>query len=121
MILPSSSKNIRIRSLQPYVTVNIFLNLSWELLKANNIPFVIRLRKNTYKAAFDQAPGRSYKRIQGKVLGSKVPYKALRKDFYLEGMHLVLVVVKNPKPKAEEPLIYLITDLRESALRTANR
>lgn len=99
-----------------------YIGVEWfKLLKASNIPFVIRLRKNTYKAAFDQAPGRSYKRIQGKVLGSKVPYKALRKDFYLEGMHLALVVVKNPKPNAEEPLIYLITDLRESALRTAHR
>lgn len=99
-----------------------YIGVEWfKLLKASDIPFVIRLRKNTYKAAIDQAPGRSYKRIKDKVLRSKVPYKTLRKDFSLEGMDLALVVVKNPKPKAEEPLIYLITDLQESALRTAQR
>ncbi|MEM9985104.1 MAG: transposase [Bacteroidota bacterium] len=99
-----------------------YIGTKWfKLLKSSNIPFVIRLRKKTYQAAIDQAPGRSYEQIKGKVRRSKVPYKTLRKDFCLEGMDLALVVVKNPKPQADEPLIYLITDLKESALRTALR
>ena len=99
-----------------------YIGIKWfKLLKASGIPFVIRLRKNAYKAAINQAPGRSYASLQGKVRRSKVPYKALKKDFCLEGMDLTFVLVKNPKPSAEEPVIYLITDLKESALRTAYR
>jgi hypothetical protein len=99
-----------------------YIGTEWfKLLKASDIPFVIRLRKNTYKAAINQAPGRSYQDLHGKVRRSKVAYKALRKDFQLEGMNLTLVVVKNPKPDAEEPIIYLITDLKETARRTAYR
>lgn len=99
-----------------------YLGVEWfKLLKASDIHFVIRLRKNTYKAAIDQAPGRSYKLMEAKVRRSKVPYKTMRKDFCREGIDLTWVVVKNPKPTAEEPLIYLITDLQEPALRTAAR
>lgn len=99
-----------------------YIGTEWfKLLKASDIPFVIRLRKNTYKAAINQAPGRSYRDLHGKVLRSKIPYKALRKDFQLEGMSLGFVVIKNPKPEAEEPIIYLITDLKETARRTAYR
>jgi len=36
-------------------------------------------------------------------------------------MSLAWIVIKNPKPDAKELLIYLITDLDEPALRTANR
>ena len=99
-----------------------YLGIEWfKLLKASGIHFVIRLRKNTYKAAIDQAPGRSYQQMEAKVRRSKVSYKTMRKDFCLAGMDLAWVVVKNPKPTADEPLIYLITDLKESALRTAAR
>jgi len=99
-----------------------YIGIEWfKFLIASEIPFVIRLRKNTYKTAIDQAPGRSYRELHNKVRRSKVAYKALSKDFTLEGMDLSFVVVKNPKPDADEPIIYLITNLKESARQTAYR
>lgn len=45
----------------------------------------------------------------------------LGKSFFLEGMLLNFVVLKNRKRDADDPLIYLVTSLREPARSVADR
>lgn len=57
------------------------------------IDFIIRLKGGTYKEAVDQAGGRSYVGLRGKVKHSKVASKVLNKPFLLKGMLLNFVVI----------------------------
>lgn len=91
-----------------------YIGIKWiKFLQANQIDFLIRLRHKTYKAAIDQAQGKSYEALKGKVLRSKKPTKALGKHFEMEGLKLFFVVAKSPKAKPKEPLIFLITNLQD--------
>ena len=54
-------------------------------------------------------------------LRSKVASKILSKPFVLEEMLLNFVVLKNRRQDAEEPLVYLVTNLQESARTIADR
>lgn len=89
-----------------------YIGVKWaKFLNDNQIYFIIRLRHKTYKEAIDQAEGKSYEALKGKVLRSKKPYKALGKTFQLGGMQLYFVVAKNPKATPKDPVIFLMTNL----------
>ena len=88
-------------------------------LKENNIGFVIRLRKKNYKEAMNAAEGKSYGTLERKALRSRKAGKAVGKMIFLQGQRFTFVIVKNPKPDAEEPLIYLLSTLEETPARIA--
>jgi hypothetical protein len=64
--------------------------------------------------------GPSYDKFVGKVRRSKIPHKAARKRFFLNGLLLYMVAVKNPDPKAKEPVILLVTNLGWPACAVAD-
>jgi hypothetical protein len=88
-------------------------------LKENNIDFVIRLRKKNYKEAVNAAEGKSYGTLERKALRSRKAGKAVGKKILLQGQSFTFVIVKNPKPDAAEPLIYLLSTLEETPARIA--
>ena len=99
-----------------------YIGTKWfKHLLDNEIDFIIRLRSGTYKEAVDQSEGRNYEQLRSKVKRSKVAGKVLGKSFFLEGMLLNFVVLKNRKRDADDPLIYLVTSLREPARSVADR
>ena len=99
-----------------------YIGTRWfKYLLDNEISFIIRLKSGTYREVVDQANGRSYKGLCSKVKRSKVASKILSKPFVLEEMLLNFVVLKNRRQDAEEPLVYLVTNLQESARTIADR
>lgn len=99
-----------------------YIGTAWfKFLLDNEIDFIIRLKSGTYKEAVDQAEGRNYEGLRGKVKRSKVASKILSKPFILEEMLLNFVVLKNRKQQAEEPLVYLVTNLQEPARTIADK
>lgn len=97
-----------------------YIGEDWfSFLKENNIDFVIRLRKKNYKEAVNAAAGKSYGSIERKLLRSRKVGKTLGKAILLQGHCFSFVVLKNPKPDAAEPLIYLLSSLEEAPARIA--
>jgi hypothetical protein len=88
-------------------------------LKEHHIDFVIRLRKKNYKEAVNAAEGKKYSAMEKKALNSRIAGKALGKKIFLQGQRFTFVVFKNPKPNAEEPLIYLLSTLEEAPAKIA--
>lgn len=99
-----------------------YIGTVWfKYLLDNEIDFIIRLKSGTYKEAVDQAEGRSYEGLRGKVKRSKVASKILSKPFVLKDMLLNFIVLKNRKQDAEEPLVYLVTNLQQPARTIADK
>lgn len=91
-----------------------YIGVEWaKFLTSNEIPFVIRLRHKAYKESINQASGKSYEELKAKALRSKKPAKTLGKHFCLEGLPLFFVVAKSPKQNPKEPLIFLMTNIKE--------
>lgn len=88
-------------------------------LKENNIDFVIRLKKKNYKEAVNAAEGKSYGTLERKALRSRKAGKAVGKKILLQGQSFTFVIIKNPKPDASEPLIYLLSTLEEMLAQIA--
>lgn len=83
-------------------------------LKNNQINFVIRLRKKNYKQAVDATAGKSYTALEKKASRSRKIGKAVGKTIFLQGQAFTFVVVKNPKKETDEPLIYLLSSLKQA-------
>ena len=89
-----------------------YIGTDWfRYLIDNKIDFVIRLREKAYKAAINEASGKTYDQIRARVLRSKVYYKTVGKWFRLAEMNLQFIAIKNPKHDPKEPVIYLVSNL----------
>ena len=71
------------------------------------------MRKKNYKEAVNAVEGRKYSAMEKKVLKSRVAGKASGKKILIQEQSFTFVVLKNPKPEASEPLIYLLSTLNE--------
>ena len=97
-----------------------YIGIEWfKFLLANDLDFIIRLKKNTYYQYIDAAAGKSAQQMIDKVKRSKVANKSMRKAFNMQGMSLYFVVCKNPDPDAKEDLIFLITNKDQCAAQIA--
>lgn len=93
-----------------------YIGEQWfKFLKDNGFDFVIRSKINAYKDAINAAEGKSVDEMIAKVMRSKKPNKSVRKPFYLNGILLYFVVIKNPKATAKEPVIFLIASINKAA------
>ena len=93
-----------------------YIGVDWfRFLIDSGLQFVIRLKKNVYHDAINASAGKTVEELIQKVKRSKIPHKSVRKAFELEGMQLYFVVSKNPDKNAKEELIFLITNLANSA------
>jgi len=87
-----------------------YIGSDWfKYLKEKNLSFTIRIKKNTYVDAINQAAGKSYQEMIKKVLRSKLPDKAVGKIIELDGIKLHFVVIKNPKKDPKDPVIFLFS------------
>lgn len=97
-----------------------YIGIEWfKFLLANDLDFIIRLKKNTYCQYIDAAEGKSVQQMIDKVKRSKVANKSMRKAFMMQGMSLYFVVCKNPDPNAKEELVFLITNKDQCAAQIA--
>jgi len=98
-----------------------YIGKEWfKFLIDKGINFVIRSKTNAYKADVDAATGKTLSAMVKKVMRSRIPHKAVRKAFFLNGMKLYIVVVKNPKKNAKEPYLLLITNMDKPAVTIAH-
>lgn len=88
-------------------------------LKENAIDFVIRLRKTAYKGTVNAVEGKSYSALERKALRSSKVGKTVGKDIMIQEKRFKFVILKNPKPDANEPLIYLLSSLKETPAKIA--
>ena len=99
-----------------------YIGTKWlKYLTDNEIDFIVRLKSGAYKDAVNQSVGRSYEQLINKVKHSKVGGKVLGKPFVMEGMHLSFVVLKNGRRDADEPVVYLVTSLKEPVRSVADK
>jgi len=97
-----------------------YIGKDWfKFLTDKGINFAIRSKANAYKADINRAAGKSLSTLIKKVMRSRLPDKAVRKAFFLNGVKLYIVVVKNPKKNAKEPYLLLITNIDKPAVTIA--
>jgi hypothetical protein len=97
-----------------------YIGTEWfKYLTDNGLDFAMRQRKNNYKDAVNEAPGRSYDEMVAKVLRSKLPNKAVSKRIVIDGRNYTFVVVKNLDPKSEDTVLYLLSSLDITAVAIA--
>ena len=93
-----------------------YIGEDWfKFLKNNGFDFVVRSKTNAYRDAVNGGKGKTVEEMIAKVQRSKKPNKSVRKSFYLKGVLLYFVVIKNPKATAKEPIIFLITSIDKAA------
>jgi hypothetical protein len=87
-----------------------YVGSQWfKFLKNNKIHFVIRLRIGDYEEEVDLSKGKPYQWMRLRCTQRK---KLVKKRVCLNGQYYNLVMMSNPKPDAEEPiLIFLTTSL----------
>ena len=74
--------------------------------------WVVRLRRNLYRQAINQAPGWRYSKWRQRA---KSRQRAVSKKIELEGLTVTLVVVANQQAQAKEEVLYLLSSLENAA------
>jgi len=88
-----------------------YIGYEWfKELKRLSIHFVIRVKEGIYHTEINQACGRSWDQMKVKASGLKKG-KKVSKRIKLDGLELQYIILKNPRPDAEDELIYLVSDL----------
>lgn len=77
-------------------------------LSNSGIDFVIRMSRNCYKLPISEAIGPAYSKLQKQALKRK---RGVIKSFLLNGCSFSVVLLKNPQPDPEEPILYFISTL----------
>lgn len=89
-----------------------YIGPEWfKALQEAGLHWVVRLRKNLYRAAIDQAPGGRYSKLVKKAKSRK---RAVSKKIKLEGLDLTFVVIANRQAQAKEELLYLLSSLEDA-------
>lgn len=89
-----------------------YIGVCWfQFLEDKGIKFVICCWVKVYKDVVNSVVGLFYDKFVGKVWCSKIFYKAVCKCFFLNGLFLYMVVVKNFDLKAKEFVIFLVINL----------
>jgi hypothetical protein len=87
-----------------------YIGYEWfKALKKQNIRFVIRVKEGIYHEAINKAEGLSWKELKAKA-EKKAKGKKVSKQFNLDGLELHYIILKNPRPDADDELIYLLSD-----------
>lgn len=77
-------------------------------LSKSDIDFVIRMSETCYKVPISAATGFAYSKLQKQVHKRK---RGVIKSFLLNGCNFSAVLLKNPKPDPEEPILYFVSSL----------
>ncbi len=87
-----------------------YIGYQWfKELKKRNIRFVIRVKEGIYHESINRAVGLSWAELKAKAK-KKGKGKKVSKRFCLDGLVLHYIILKNPRPDADDELIFLISD-----------
>ena len=87
-----------------------YIGYEWfEYLQKAGLYFVIRLKAGIYHDEVNGSKGASWERLTAKAR-AKPGGKKVAKKIILGGRELHYIIVKNPRPDAEEELVYLLTN-----------
>jgi len=88
-----------------------YIGLEWfGYLVEHDIDFIVRLKKNVYRSYIDQSVGDAYSKMEKRALKRK---HGVGKTVTIQGRGYRFVIVKNGRPNAEEPLLYLLSTLEK--------
>lgn len=87
-----------------------YVGYDWfKALYAQGIHFVIRVKEGIYHDQVNAAKGPSWEQLKAKAQ-AKAPGKKVSKRIRLAGLDLHYIILKNPRPQADDELIYLLSD-----------
>jgi len=87
-----------------------YIGYKWfKELKKKNIRFVIRVKEGIYHECINRAVGLSWEELKAKA-EKKAKGKKVSKRFSLDGLDLHYIILKNPRPDADDELIHLVSD-----------
>jgi len=88
-----------------------YVGKEWfKFLVDSGLNFVIRVKEGIYHEEINAAQGRSWEQLK-EAAARKAKGKKVCKKIVLNGLQLYYIVMKNPRPDAEEELLYLLTNL----------
>lgn len=79
-------------------------------LSDKGLKFVIRVKEGIYHDEINGATGRTWQQLKSIALKKRMG-KKVSKKIKLAGLDLHYIIMKNPRPNAEDELVYLVTNL----------
>ncbi len=87
-----------------------YVGKKWfKYLVDSKLYFVIRIKEGIYHDEVNAAPGRTWQQLKSKA-EQKAKGKKVSKKIKLNGLDLHYIVMKNPRPDAEDELVFLLTN-----------
>jgi len=87
-----------------------YVGKKWfKYLEDSKLYFVIRVKEGIYHDEVNAAPGRTWQQLKSKA-EQKAKGKKVSKKIKLNGLDLHYIVMKNPRPDAEDELVFLLTN-----------
>jgi hypothetical protein len=87
-----------------------YIGIKWfKYLSDNGLYFVIRIKEGIYHKQVNACAGRTWSQMQW-AAKQKVAGKKVSKRVRIGGLDLHYIVLKNPRPDAEDELVYLLTN-----------
>lgn len=88
-----------------------YTGVKWfKFLLSSGLYFVIRVKEGIYHEAINEAKGVSWSKLKERAQ-RKGKGKKVSKMICLSGMELHYIILKNPRPKADDELIFMISNL----------
>ena len=86
----------------------------FKFLLSSGLYFVVRVKEGIYHEAVNGAKGPGWSRLKQRAKG-KAKGKKVSKRICLGGMDLHYIILKNPRPKADDDLIFMVSNLPSPA------
>ena len=87
-----------------------YVGKKWfKYLVDSKLHFVIRIKEGIYHDEVNAAPGLTWQQLKSKA-EQKAKGKKVSKKIKLNGLDLHYIVMKNPRPDAEDELVFLLTN-----------
>lgn len=88
-----------------------YVGKEWfKYLASKGLRFVIRVKEGIYHQEVDAGGGRTWQQLKY-LAARKAKGKKVSKKIELAGLSLHYIVLKNPRPGAEDELVYMLTNL----------
>jgi len=88
-----------------------YIGKKWfKYLDNSDLYFVIRVKEGVYHQEINASKGRSWQQLKSKA-AQHPQGKKVSKRIRIDGVELHYIVMKNPRPDAEDELVYLLTNL----------
>lgn len=93
-----------------------YVGKTWfKYLSKSGLYFVVRIKEGIYHQEVDAAQGYTWQQLKAKAI-PKAKGKHVSKKIKIGALDLLYIIMKNPRPDAEDELVYLITNLNSAAV-----